>query len=117
MSIHKNLIINADDLGYNNPTNEAISFCFEQGYINSTSLMTNTACYEEAVDIIHQNSSIINIGLHINLGSGRPVSNFVNKAYLNEEGEWDRQKTNQVLNYFDSTVRAEFSTEIHAQID
>jgi chitin disaccharide deacetylase len=117
MSIPHNLIINADDLGHGSSVNKAILFCFEQGYINSTSLMTNTDGYNEAVEIVHQNPSITNIGLHVNLIRGKPLSNFTNKSYLDENGELDHNKINRVFNYLDSAARSEFSKEIHAQID
>ena len=81
MPIPENLIINADDLGYNSSVNKAIFFCFEQGYINSTSLMTNTIGYEEAVETIHKSPFVRNIGLHINLVREKPLSNFSNKSY------------------------------------
>jgi chitin disaccharide deacetylase len=117
MSIPNNLIINADDLGHDGSVNKAILYCFEHGLINSTSLMTNTEGYQESVDMIHNNGSIVNIGIHVNLMSNKPLSNFKRRQYLEETGVWNKDNINRVFNYFDSSTRAEFSKEIYAQID
>jgi len=117
MTIPGNLIANADDFGYNSSVNKAIVYCFEQGYINSTSLMVNTALFDETVQLIRQNSTIHNIGVHINLAEGKPVTNFTQDEYLDKNGDWDFNKVNQRVNFFTAEVKSAFSKEIHAQID
>jgi predicted glycoside hydrolase/deacetylase ChbG (UPF0249 family) len=116
MPIPDNIIANADDLGYNSSVNKAILYCYEQGYINSTSLMTNTASFDEAADLIHRNPIIGNIGIHVNLAEGKPLTNF-KEDYLDEEGNWDIKKTNKVFNFLNGTAKVAFSKEIDAQID
>jgi predicted glycoside hydrolase/deacetylase ChbG (UPF0249 family) len=117
MFIPNNLIINADDLGHSSSINQAILYCYQNEYINSTSLMTNTDGYKDAVEIIHSNPCIINIGLHVNLIEFKPLTAFKQKQYLDQNGEWDYQKIHKVFNYFDSTTKSAFIDEIHAQID
>ena len=42
------MIINADDFGYSESVNKAISDCFERGLINRTTIMVNMPHAEEA---------------------------------------------------------------------
>ncbi len=113
----KNVIANADDFGMSSYINKAILYSFEKGYINSTSLLVNMNSFDEAVDIIHGNTFVTNIGVHVNIAEGRPVSNFKQAGYLDKEGNWDTRKINKKLNFLSSSVKQEFLKEIHAQID
>jgi predicted glycoside hydrolase/deacetylase ChbG (UPF0249 family) len=117
MCIPANVIANADDLGMRPSVNKAILYCFEQGYINSTSIMVNTGYFEEAVDFVHDHSSITNIGVHVNLAAGKPISNFYQPAYLTDDGNWNFTKINIKLSVLSAADKAAFSNEIHAQID
>ena len=117
MLIPNNIIANADDLGYSAAVNKGILYCFDQGYINSTSLMTNMPFFKEAVDLIHENPSIHHIGLHIDLGEGKPVTNFAEKEYLDDNGNFDFYKVNRPFNILNAASKAAFSKEIDAQIN
>src|SRR5579863_2836224 len=110
------IIANADDLGYSTSVNNAILYCFEHGYINSTSLMTNMDGFEEAVNIVHEKPVIRNIGVHINLAEGRPLTNLKGN-YFDDEGNWDVYKTNRALNTLNYAGKSAFLKEIHAQIN
>jgi len=116
MRIPANIIANADDLGYNTAVNKAILYCYELGYINSTSLMTSTTYFEETVNLVHENAAITNIGIHVNLAEGPPLTDF-KRDYLDATGNWDIKKTNKLYNPLDSATKAAFSKEINAQID
>jgi chitin disaccharide deacetylase len=115
MRIPDNIIVNADDLGYDASVNTAILFCFEHGYINSSSLMTNMNVFEEAVTLIHEKPAIKNIGVHINLAEGKPLTNIPGN-YLDSEGNWNVYKTNRVSNSLSTAGKAAFLKEINAQI-
>ncbi len=117
MSIPNLIIVNADDIGLKTSVNSAILYCFEQGYINSTSLLTNMDCFDETVDLIHNNPVITNIGIHINFAEGKPVSNFKHQQFLNSDGTWNIYKTGKHLQVFNDEIKASFLTEINAQID
>ncbi|MGZ3756184.1 MAG: ChbG/HpnK family deacetylase [Mucilaginibacter sp.] len=65
--------------------NKAILYCFENGIINSTSLLSNTTYFEEAVELIHKNPIISNVGVHINLSKGKPVTSFDQHRYLDKK--------------------------------
>ena len=117
MSIPLGIIANADDLGLNQSVNQAILYCFDHGYINSTSFLTNTVYFEETVDLIHKNPSIQNIGVHVNLAEGKPVSRFDHYYYLDKDGNWDFEKLNKKINFSNKEVRVSILREIFAQIE
>jgi len=116
MRIPDNILANADDLGYDPAVNSAIRYCFEHDYINSSSLMTNMNGFEEAATLIHENSAIKNIGIHVNLAEGKPLTN-VTGNYFDSEGNWDVYKTNRVSNTLGTAGKIAFLKEINAQIE
>ena len=117
MNLPNNIIANADDFGLKTSVNKAILYCFEQGYINSTSLMTNTFFFEEAVDIFQSNPVMKNIGVHVNLSEGKPLTNFNQRIYLDEDGNWNNDLILKKIQILSSEAKSAFSKEIHAQID
>jgi len=117
MKIPPNIIANADDLGLSNEINKAILVCYESGFINSTSLLTNTELFASTVLLIRQNPIIINIGVHVNLAEGKPVSFFERNEYLDSYGNWNISKINRKIGYLRTSDRAAFAKEIYAQID
>jgi predicted glycoside hydrolase/deacetylase ChbG (UPF0249 family) len=117
MSIPPQIIVNADDIGLKTSVNKAILYCFEQGYINSTSLLTNMDNFDEAVDLIHANPIIKNIGVHVNFAEGKPVSGVINPQFLDTEGNWDINKTGSTSSLLNNSDKAFFRNEVNAQID
>ena len=115
MPIPGNIIANADDLGYSNSVNKAILHCYEQDYINSTSLMTATPYFDATVDLVHQNPVIQNIGVHIDLAQFRPLTDF-KENFLDANGNWDVRKTNKVFISLSTSGKAALAREINAQI-
>ncbi len=99
MPIPSNIIVTADDFGLNESVNRAILFCFEQAYINSTSTLTNTACFEESVNLFHKNSVMHNRGVHINLVGRKPFMSMDNYYFTDENGNWDANKIKKVSLY------------------
>ena len=116
MPIPGNVLANADDFGLNTNVNKAIVYCFEQGYINSTSLLTNTAGFDDSVQLIHKTAIIKNVGVHINLAEGKPLTDM-DSYYLDVNGNWDIDKTNRKINILSSKGKKAFLTEIYTQIN
>jgi predicted glycoside hydrolase/deacetylase ChbG (UPF0249 family) len=116
MSIPANIIANADDLGFSASVNKAILRSFEEGYISSTSLMTDTPDFEATVELIHQNPAIKNIGIHVDLAQFRPLTDF-KENFLDDRGNWDVYKTNKVLISLSASGKAAFTKEINSQIE
>ncbi len=117
MFIPTQIIVNADDIGLKPSVNKAILYCFEQGYINSTSLLTNMGCFNDTVEFIHQNPVIKNIGLHGNLAEGKPVTNFSQQQFLDADGNWDIDKTGNRLLVLNKDAKTAFLKEINAQME
>jgi len=116
MSLPLNIIANADDFGWNALVNKAILYCFENGYINSTSLMTNKPGFEEAAGMIHKHQVIKNVGVHVNIYSGKPHTDFPNKYYLLKNGDWDLEKTGKTAKLLDPRTKTYFFNEVEAQV-
>ena len=117
MSIPINVIANADDLGLSNSVNNAILYCYQKSYINSASFLTNTLYFEETVDLIHENPLLNNIGIHINLAEGKPVSDFNRSSFLDQNGHWDIKKTDRKFISLKNCEKRAFASEIEAQIN
>lgn len=119
MTIPANILANADDFGYSLSVNKAILYCYQQKLINSSSLMVNTKSFDDAVEIIHQNSTIVrNIGVHVNLAEGKPITNFGENNFLDDNGNWDFAKVNQKFNFrLNAGEKRAFLSEINAQIE
>ncbi|MEO6851341.1 MAG: ChbG/HpnK family deacetylase [Mucilaginibacter sp.] len=117
MLIPPNIIANADDLGLSQTVNKAILNCFDQSYINSASFLTNTPYFQETVNLIHENKSMRNIGVHVNLAEFKPVTNFKQYDFLDEDGNWNFKKVNKKFSLFNKESRDAFRKEIHEQID
>ncbi|MBK0380696.1 ChbG/HpnK family deacetylase [Mucilaginibacter segetis] len=116
MPIPNNVIATADDFGLSNSVNKAVLYSYEQGIINSTSLLTNTAGFKEAAEFINQYSCIKNVGIHINLAEGKPLTNM-SRTFLDNNGQWDTAKINSKLNLYTKQMSIAFEKEIHAQIN
>ncbi|RWY48121.1 carbohydrate deacetylase [Mucilaginibacter gilvus] len=111
-----NVFANADDFGYSASVNKAILFCFENEYINSATLLTNTPGFEEAVQITRDNQCVKNIGIHINLAEGKPLTNL-GEAFLNADGCFSLQKTGKASGFFTKAEKLALVKEISAQIN
>ena len=85
-----NYIVNADDLGMTPGTNKAIFDGHDNGYINSTSIMTNCDYFNEAIHGLKARKDL-KVGIHLNLTYGKSLSGsfmlgnqygFFNLSYL-----------------------------------
>jgi chitin disaccharide deacetylase len=69
----KRLIVNADDFGLTDKTNQAIIEGHNQGILTSASLLANSAGFKSAVELARRLPEL-GVGVHLNLIEGRPVS-------------------------------------------
>lgn len=67
------LIINADDFGLTSGVTKGIHDCLTKGVLTSTTLMVTMPYFLDAVKIIRENS-LKNIGLHLNISLGSPLT-------------------------------------------
>ena len=85
------LIINADDYGYNEGRTRAIIEFFERGVITSTTLMVNMPYANQAVELAARNGFVDKVGLHLNLTKGIPLTSRIkdNKWFCDGNGEFN----------------------------
>lgn len=116
------IIINADDFGSSETTNEAISFAFEKGIINQTTLLVNRKTTHSAIELAKRKGFIEKVGLHLCLDAGYPLTEDIKREplFCDPNGAFNRR--------FKSSVKARFlhmplstkeavAKEVRAQIE
>jgi hopanoid biosynthesis associated protein HpnK len=87
----RNLIVNADDLGWTQGVNRGIAEAHRNGIVTSASLLANGKAFASAVDLVRATPGL-GVGVHLNLSDGAPVSareqvkSLVNEAGMLEGG-------------------------------
>ncbi len=74
MPTRRDLIINADDLGFAPGVNRGIVEVHEAGSLSSASMMVNTPAFLDAAALVRERVPTLGIGLHFNLIIGRPLA-------------------------------------------
>ncbi|HXY00194.1 MAG TPA: ChbG/HpnK family deacetylase [Candidatus Limnocylindrales bacterium] len=69
----KNLIVNADDLGWTPGVNRGIEEAHRKGLVTSTSLLANGASFDLALEVVRGNPEL-GVGVHLNLSDGPPTA-------------------------------------------
>lgn len=84
----RNLIVNADDLGWTVGVNRGISEAHRNGIVTSTSLLANGSAFEDGVRTARKLPGL-GVGVHLNLSDGLPTSPADDvKTLLNEHGKF-----------------------------
>src|SRR5881392_514107 len=84
----KNLIVNADDLGWTDGINRGILEAFHHGIVTSTSLLANGAAFAGGVEAA-RSAPGLGVGVHLNLSDGPPVADRETvTSLLNDDGEF-----------------------------
>jgi predicted glycoside hydrolase/deacetylase ChbG (UPF0249 family) len=84
----KNLIVNADDLGWTDGVNRGILEAFHHGIVTSTSLLANGAAFAGGVKAA-RSAPGLGVGVHLNLSDGRPVAKRETiTSLLSHDGEF-----------------------------
>ena len=106
------IILNADDLGFNESINWAIQKAHLHGYLNHASLMANTAYFDHAVQKVLPTCPKLNIGVHVNLTCAKALSGISSIApdgYL----QWSfisllaLKKDNTILQLIEEEIEAQ----------
>jgi chitin disaccharide deacetylase len=71
--VPRNLIVNADDLGWTAGVNRGIAEAHRNGIVTSASLLANGEAFAEAVELA-RDAGGLGIGVHLNLNDGPPVA-------------------------------------------
>jgi len=84
----KNLIVNADDLGWTDGVNRGILEAFHHGIATSTSLLANGAAFAGGVEAA-RSAPGLGVGVHLNLSDGPPLADReIITTLLNNDGEF-----------------------------
>ena len=84
----KNLIVNADDLGWTKGVNRGIAEAHRNGIVTSTSLLANGCAFDDGVEIARALPRL-GVGVHLNLSDGKPVAPVEKVSNLaGENGEF-----------------------------
>ncbi len=113
----ENIYVNADDYGMNSSVNKAIVESFKLGIINSTTIMANMPGFDEAVDLAYKNNLTDNIGVHLNLSEGNPLTKAIQntKLFRNNESlglERFKKKLFLLSRFEEKIIFKEFATQI-----
>lgn len=111
------LIINSDDLGRDAEINRAILASFKEGYCSSATIMPNMPGFEEACTLVHENKLLRNVGLHLTLRDGYPLTDNMKRlpAFCNSDGVLSKVTVRSPL-FLSGPEKQALRDEIRAQI-
>ena len=72
------IIINADDFGWDESCSKAILSAFECGYISTSTMCVNGAYFEEAVSLIQNSIVLLELDRRHHIGSRHHIHNVQN---------------------------------------
>jgi hopanoid biosynthesis associated protein HpnK len=114
----KNLIVNADDLGWTEGINRGIAEAHRKGLVTSTSLLANGRAFESALNV-HRSNPELGVGVHLNLSDGPPTAKVEEvPGLLNESGNLEGGPESFLLRIASRSLRFdEVEREWDAQIE
>ncbi|MGC1365598.1 MAG: ChbG/HpnK family deacetylase [Candidatus Acidiferrum sp.] len=93
----RNLIVNADDLGWTEGVNRGIAEAHRNGIVTSASLLANAAAFQSGVEVARAAPGL-GVGVHLNLSEGEPVAPAeLVTTLLNDRGEMEGRPQNLLL--------------------
>ncbi len=111
-------IINADDFGLSESTNNGIIHCFKKGAINSTSLMANGQAFDHAVRLAHACKNLT-VGAHITLVGEPPILTIDQiPSLIDQQGSLPKNYVCFIRKYLIGRIKKEqIKKEITAQCE
>jgi chitin disaccharide deacetylase len=93
----RNLIVNADDLGWTEGVNRGIAEAHRNGIVTSASLLANGAAFASGVELARTTPGL-GVGVHLNLSDGEPVADpELVTSLLNDRGELEGRPESLLL--------------------
>jgi chitin disaccharide deacetylase len=85
----KNLIVNADDLGWTEGVNRGIAVAHRSGIVTSASLLANGAAFASGVELA-RSTPVLGVGVHLNLSDGAPIAEpELVPSLVNDAGQFE----------------------------
>ena len=113
----KQLIITADDFGYDNFANEAIMDAFNNGILTSSCLMANMEGFEDAISKIKSSKKALDIGVHLNIIEGKSLAFDGTSSLTDKNGNFNNGFIGLLIKSFDEKFLAEVEKEFRYQIE
>ncbi len=109
--------ISADDFGRSAEANAGILMAFEQGLVSSASIMSNMPEFKEACSLLSSNQQITNIGIHLNITEGEPLTEAIRQfsVFCDKHGRFMATKL-KAFRPFRQVEKKELWNELDAQI-
>lgn len=113
------IIINADDFGYSHNINNTILEYIKLGYCNSTTVMINCNDYIETYNLAKDAGITQQVGLHLNLTIGEPISNEIKAcSSFCKNGQFNGYKSKTYKRFsINKKEKNAVEKEIRAQIE
>jgi chitin disaccharide deacetylase len=93
----RNLIVNADDLGWTEGVNRGIAEAHRNGIVTSASLLANGAAFASGIEIARSTPGL-GVGVHLNLSDGPPAApRELVTGLLNDRGELEGRPESLLL--------------------
>lgn len=103
----KNLIVNADDLGWTEGVNRGIAEAHANGIVTSASILANGAAFVSATELARAAPSL-GIGVHLNLSDGRPIApGMLVNSLVDDQGNFAAGPENLLLHIARRALRLE----------
>jgi predicted glycoside hydrolase/deacetylase ChbG (UPF0249 family) len=103
----RNLIVNADDLGWTEGVNRGIAEAHRKGLVTSTSLLANGLAFNSALQVAAANPEL-GVGVHLNLSDGAPTAeNSKFSSLLDSHGELHDGPEGLLLNIAGRSLKLE----------
>ena len=114
----KNLIVNADDLGWTEGVNRGIAEAHRNGIVTSASLLANGVAFASGVELARSTPGL-GVGVHLNLSDGAPVAEpEAVSSLVNDSGQFDGSPESLLLRIAKRDVMLrEVEQEWDAQIE
>lgn len=86
------LVINADDLGFNEGRTRAILEFMKRALVSNTTLMVNMPFAADAVRLAAEQGVADRVGLHFNLTEGMPLTDPIRRIprFCDEDGRFNK---------------------------
>lgn len=114
----KKFILNADDFGLSSDHNQAVLEGYNNGFLSSASLCTNTESFDSAIHDILPDCPNLGLAVHLNIMEGKALTDCPDltdkNRYFNKGYGWLilNQKKKHILNQIENEFRAQIEKAI-----
>lgn len=112
----RQLVINADDLGFDTDTLSATTRLMEQGRITSATILTGFPASEAAMRFARDHAKDFSFGLHFNIAEGRPAGAEPVPSLVGKGGEFHAPISQRLRALTGALRRKDLVNELTAQL-